>query len=55
VNGTGTYSWSASGLPAVSNAFVLAALCPFLANYAAAALTETLEIFFNRSLAGRRK
>jgi len=27
-------------------AFVLASLCPFLANYAAAALTETLEIFF---------
>jgi hypothetical protein len=27
-------------------AFVLAALCPFLVNYAAAALTETLEIFF---------
>ncbi len=27
-------------------AFLLAALCPFLANYAAAALTETLEIFF---------
>ncbi|MBZ5653895.1 MAG: glycosyltransferase family 39 protein [Acidobacteriia bacterium] len=27
-------------------AFVLAALCPFLANYAAAALTETLEVFF---------
>jgi len=27
-------------------AFMLAALCPFLANYAAAALTETLEIFF---------
>jgi len=26
--------------------FVLAALCPFLANYAAAVLTETLEIFF---------
>jgi 4-amino-4-deoxy-L-arabinose transferase-like glycosyltransferase len=26
--------------------FLLAALCPFLANYAAAALTETLEIFF---------
>jgi 4-amino-4-deoxy-L-arabinose transferase-like glycosyltransferase len=26
-------------------AFVLAAVCPFLANYAAAALTETLEIF----------
>jgi hypothetical protein len=27
-------------------AFVLAALCPFLANYSAAELTETLEIFF---------
>ncbi len=27
-------------------AFLLAALCPFLANYAAAGLTETLEIFF---------
>ena len=27
-------------------AFLLAAICPFLANYAAAALTETLEIFF---------
>jgi 4-amino-4-deoxy-L-arabinose transferase-like glycosyltransferase len=27
-------------------AFLLAALCPFLADYAAAALTETLEIFF---------
>jgi len=27
-------------------AFLLSALCPFLANYAAAALTETLEIFF---------
>jgi hypothetical protein len=27
-------------------ALVLTALCPFLANYAAAALTETLEIFF---------
>lgn len=27
-------------------AFALATLCPFLANYAAAALTETLEIFF---------
>src|SRR5437588_13018898 len=26
--------------------FVLAAVCSFLANYAAAALTETLEIFF---------
>jgi 4-amino-4-deoxy-L-arabinose transferase-like glycosyltransferase len=27
-------------------AFVLSALCPFLADYSAAALTETLEIFF---------
>jgi 4-amino-4-deoxy-L-arabinose transferase-like glycosyltransferase len=27
-------------------AFLLAALCPFLANYAATALTESLEIFF---------
>lgn len=27
-------------------AFLLAGLCPFLVNYAAAALTETLEIFF---------
>jgi 4-amino-4-deoxy-L-arabinose transferase-like glycosyltransferase len=27
-------------------AFVLAALCPFLANYVAAVLTETLEVFF---------
>jgi 4-amino-4-deoxy-L-arabinose transferase-like glycosyltransferase len=38
-------------------AFALAALCPFLANYTAAALTETLEIFatalaFNLALAG---
>ena len=31
---------------AASIAFVLAAPCPFLANYSAAALTETLEIFF---------
>ena len=31
---------------AAQTAFLLAALCPFLANYAAAALTETLEIFF---------
>lgn len=31
---------------AASVAFVLAAICPFLANYAAAVLTETLEIFF---------
>lgn len=27
-------------------AFVMAALCPFLANYSAAVLTETLEVFF---------
>ncbi len=27
-------------------AFALAAVCPFLANYAAAVLTETLEVFF---------
>ena len=31
---------------AAKAAFILAALCPFLANYAAAALTETLEVFF---------
>ena len=31
--------------PAAKAAFLLAALCPFLANYAAAALTEALEIF----------
>jgi hypothetical protein len=31
---------------ATKAAFLLAALCPFLASYAAAALTETLEIFF---------
>lgn len=31
---------------AAKAAFLLAALCPFLANYASAALTETLEIFF---------
>jgi len=31
---------------AAQAAFLLASLCPFLANYAAAALTETLEIFF---------
>jgi 4-amino-4-deoxy-L-arabinose transferase-like glycosyltransferase len=31
---------------AAKAAFLLAALCPFLANYSAAALTETLEIFF---------
>jgi 4-amino-4-deoxy-L-arabinose transferase-like glycosyltransferase len=32
--------------PAAKAAFLLAALSPFLANYATAALTETLEIFF---------
>jgi 4-amino-4-deoxy-L-arabinose transferase-like glycosyltransferase len=31
---------------AAKAAFLLCALCPFLANYSAAALTETLEIFF---------
>jgi len=31
---------------AAQAAFLLSGLCPFLANYAAAALTETLEIFF---------
>ncbi len=31
---------------AAKASFMLAALCPFLANYSAAALTETLEIFF---------
>jgi len=31
---------------AAKAAFLLAAVCPFLANYAAAALTETLETFF---------
>jgi Dolichyl-phosphate-mannose-protein mannosyltransferase len=31
---------------AAKPAFLLAAICPFLANYAAAALTECLEIFF---------
>jgi 4-amino-4-deoxy-L-arabinose transferase-like glycosyltransferase len=34
------------GKRAAKVAFVLTAGCPFLANYAAAALTETLEIFF---------
>ncbi len=42
---------------AAKAAFLLAALCPFLANYTATALTETLEIFFtalalNLALAG---
>jgi 4-amino-4-deoxy-L-arabinose transferase-like glycosyltransferase len=31
---------------AAKAAFLLAALCPFFANYASAALTETMEIFF---------
>ena len=31
---------------AAQAAFLMAALCPFLANYAASVLTETLEIFF---------
>ena len=31
---------------AAKAAFLLAAFCPFLANYTAAALTETLEVFF---------
>jgi 4-amino-4-deoxy-L-arabinose transferase-like glycosyltransferase len=34
---------------AAKAAFLLAGLCPFLANYAATALTETLEIFFTAS------
>ena len=34
------------GERAAKLAFLLAALCPFLANYSAAALTETLEVFF---------
>jgi 4-amino-4-deoxy-L-arabinose transferase-like glycosyltransferase len=34
------------GEGAAKAAFLLAALCPFLANYSAAALTETLEVFF---------
>lgn len=36
----------ALGSRAAKAAFLLAALCPFLANYSAAALTETLEVFF---------
>ena len=34
------------GTRSAKAAFLLAALCPFLANYSAAALTETLEVFF---------
>ena len=39
---------------AAKAAFLLAGLCPFLANYAAAALTETLEIFCREPQGGRR-
>lgn len=39
-------AWRLWGARAAKAAFLLAALCPFLANYAASALTETLEIFF---------
>jgi 4-amino-4-deoxy-L-arabinose transferase-like glycosyltransferase len=39
-------AWRLWGSRAAKAAFLLAALCPFLANYAASALTETLEIFF---------
>jgi 4-amino-4-deoxy-L-arabinose transferase-like glycosyltransferase len=35
-----------SSTRAAKSAFLLSALCPFFANYAAAALTETWEIFF---------
>lgn len=35
-----------AGSRAAKISFLLAALCPFLANYSAAVLTETLEIFF---------
>jgi hypothetical protein len=40
------FSTRGSGERPAQAAFLLAALCPFLANYAAAALTETLAIFF---------
>jgi hypothetical protein len=39
-------AWRLWGSRSAKAAFLLAALCPFLANYAASALTETLEIFF---------
>ena len=39
-------AWRLFSWRAAQAAFLLAALCPFLANYAAAALTETLETFF---------
>jgi 4-amino-4-deoxy-L-arabinose transferase-like glycosyltransferase len=35
-----------AGVRAAKVSFALAALCPFLANYSAAVLTETLEVFF---------
>ena len=38
--------WSHAQSRGAKAAFLLAGLCPFLANYASAALTETLEIFF---------
>lgn len=34
------------GVRAAKTCFLLTALCPFLSNYSAAALTETLEVFF---------
>ena len=39
-------AWRFFSERAAKAGFLLAAVCPFLANYAAAALTETLEIFF---------
>lgn len=39
-------AWHLFSPRAARAAFLMAALCPFLANYAASALTETLEIFF---------
>jgi 4-amino-4-deoxy-L-arabinose transferase-like glycosyltransferase len=39
-------AWRLFSERAAKAAFLLAGLCPFLANYAASALTETLEIFF---------
>jgi 4-amino-4-deoxy-L-arabinose transferase-like glycosyltransferase len=39
-------AWRIFSSRAAKAAFLMAGLCPFLANYAATALTETLEIFF---------
>jgi 4-amino-4-deoxy-L-arabinose transferase-like glycosyltransferase len=39
-------AWRLFSPRAARAAFLMAGLCPFLANYAATALTETLEIFF---------